>query len=108
MPSPGKFSVRFEDRGDDSALNVMGQRVVDRLAVKRVMDVTWPYLTGEAAAALMTAVTEAIFFTVTYPDPVSGGAREAECRAVERSAKLFRMADGAVIWTDVSMKWEER
>ena len=108
MPSPAKFNVNIEDRGDDSALNVLGQRVVDRLAVKRVMDVTWPYLTGEHAAALMAAVTEGVFFTVVYPDPMDGGLRETQCRALERSAKLFRLADGSAIWTDVAMKWEER
>ena len=108
MPSPSKFNVRIEDRGDDSVFNVRGQRVVDRLAVKRLIDVTWPYLAGDAAAALMAAVTDGIFFTVAYPDPMEGGMREAECRALERSAKLSHLADGSAVWRDVVMKWEER
>lgn len=108
MPSPAKLSVYIEERGDDSALNVLGQRLVDRLAVKRVIDISWPYLAGESAAALMAAVTEGVFFDAVYPDPVTGGMREASFRATERSARMLRMADGGAVWTDIEMKWEER
>lgn len=108
MPSPSALAVHIEERGDASEYNVLGERVVDRLAVKRVIDAAWPMLSAEDMAKLMQAVTDDVFFTVSYPDPGTGALRDAVCRAVERSAGVFRMVDGAARWTDVSMKLEER
>ena len=73
-----------------------------------MIDVEWALISAEEAAALMKEVTENVFFTAAYPDPVSGGEREAVCRAVERSARVHRMDDGAAVWADVRMRWEER
>lgn len=108
MPSPSELTVSIEDRGDDSECNVLGERVVDRLAVKRVIELSWAMLSAEDLALLFDAATDEVFFTAEFPDPASGGMREAVCRAVGRSARLFRMDDGSARWTDVSMKWEEK
>ena len=108
MPSPSELTVSIEERGDDSECNVLGERVVDRLAVKRVIELSWAMLSAEEMALLFDAATEAVFFTAKFPDPITGAQSEAVCRAVGRSARLFRMDGGAARWTDVSMKWEER
>ena len=108
VASPSVLSVSMEDRGDFSACNVLGQRLADRLAVKRMIDVEWALLRGDEMAGIAEAVTENVFFTVTYPDPGTGQMREAVCRAVERSARVHRMDDGTAVWTDVRMRWEER
>lgn len=107
MPSPSELTVSIDERGDDSECNVLGERVVDRLAVKRVIELSWVMLTAEELALLFDAATDAVFFTAKFPDPTTGGQSEAVCRAVERSARLFRMDGGAARWADVSMKWEE-
>ena len=108
VASPSAFSVNVEDRGDFSACNVLGQRLADRLAVKQVIDVEWALLSAAEMAAIMDAVSENVFFSVTYPDPVTGAVNEAVCRAMERSARVHRMEDGTAVWTDVRMRWEER
>ncbi|MBQ4090417.1 MAG: hypothetical protein IJC56_11160 [Clostridia bacterium] len=108
VASPSELSVNIEDRGDFSACNVLGQRLADRLAVKRVIDVEWALLSAAEMAAIMHAVSENVFFSVAYPDPDTGAGREAVCRAMERSARVHRMEDGTAMWTDVRMRWEER
>lgn len=108
MPSPSELTVSIEERGDDSECNVLGERVVDRLAVKRVIELSWAMLTSEELALLFDAATDAVFFTAKFPDPAIGGQSEAVCRAVARSARLFRMDGDTARWADVSMKWEER
>lgn len=108
MPSPSELNVSLEERGDDSEYNILGERVVDRLAVKRVIELSWAMLSAEEMAQLFGAAADAVFFTAKFPDPITGGQTEAVCRAVARSARLFRMEGGAARWMDVSMKWEER
>ena len=108
VASPSAFSVSMEDRGDFSACNVLGERVADRLAVKRIIDVEWALLESEELAAILEAVTGHVFFTVTYPDPGSGQMRETVCRAVERNVRIHRITDGAAVWADARMRWEER
>lgn len=108
IASPSALSVSIEDRGDFSACNVLGERLADRLAVKRMIDAEWALLGDAEMEALMAAVCGNVFFTVGYPDPGTGGMREAVCRAVERSARVHRMENGAAVWTDVRMRWEEQ
>lgn len=107
MPSPGQLSVSYEDRGDFSRLNVLGQRLADRLATKRVIDIVWPVLTAEAAAQLLTAVTEKVFFTVKFPDPLTGAQHECTCRCTERSVRMHRMEAAGAVWAEAAMRWEE-
>ena len=108
MPSPTKLTVTLEEIGDDSARNVLGQRLADRLAVKRAMELEWTHLTASQTAALLDAVTQNVFFTAVYPDPATGAPRTAVCRATRRKADVTRVEDGSVLWADVSMKWEEQ
>lgn len=108
VASPSRLGVSMEDRGDFSAMNVLGERVADRLAMKRVIDVEWALLEVDEMAAIASAVTGKVFFTVEYPDPVTGQLRNATCRAAENSARIHRMENGAAVWTDVRMRWEER
>ena len=53
MPSPSEMTVTLEDRGETSAINALGQRVADRMAVKRVVHLTWALLTGGELAAMV-------------------------------------------------------
>ena len=107
MPSPSEMTVTLEDRGETSAIHALGQRVADRMAVKRVVHLTWALLTGGELAKLVSAVNAGVFFTAALPDP-AGGTFSGVFRAEERSAQLHR-ADGALIqWKNVTMQWEER
>ena len=108
VASPSVFEVGVEDRGDFSMCNVLGQRLADRLAVKRVIDVEWAQLSPEGLADIMNAVTENVFFEVEYPDPVTGERRAAVCRAVEKNVRMHRLDGGAPVWTQLRMRWEER
>ena len=40
MPSPSEMTVTLEDRGETSAINALGQRVADRMAVTEAKVVT--------------------------------------------------------------------
>lgn len=108
VASPSVFSVNIEERGDFSKCNVLGERLADRLAVKRVIDVEWALLSETELAAILDAVSDKVFFSVSYPDPVTGAERETVCRAAERSMRVYRLDSGSAVWTDVRMRWEEK
>jgi hypothetical protein len=107
MPAPSELSVSVADIGDDAGRNILGARVVDRVAVKRTVEIDWAYLTSAQLSVLMAAV-EPVFFTARYPDPVDGGVREATFRAAEKHARVFRADGAAPAWAEVAMKWEEK
>lgn len=106
--SPSALEVEIEEVGDADTRNALGQRLVDRIAVKRVIELTWAHLTAEQMAALMTATSASAFFTAKYPDPVTGQLRTCVCRVAEQSAKALRVNGQAAEWVDVRMKWEEQ
>ena len=108
MPSPSELSVQIDDVGDDSRRNALGNRVVDRLAVKRTLTLKWPQLDAQDTANLLDAVTQDVFFELKYADPMTGAQREGVFRATSRSVDMFR-ADGTdAVWASLAMKWEEK
>lgn len=107
-PSPAEFSVEIEDIGEAKWRNALGERVADRVAVKRSIEVSWLHLSAEKLAQIMSATTQNMFFTAKYFDPATGGLREGVFRAVQKSAELFRVDGSAAIWGRAWMKWEEK
>lgn len=107
MPSPSALSVALEEIGDDAGRNILGERVVDRVAVKRAVELHWAQLSSAALQLLMEAAAP-IFFTAHYPDPATGAMRAGVFRAAEKRARVFRADGGAPAWAEVRMKWEER
>ena len=60
MPAPSALSVAVEDVGDDAGRNALGERVVDRVAVKRMIALRWARLTASQLATILQAVTAAV------------------------------------------------
>ena len=56
MPSPSEMTVTLADRGETSAINALGQRVADRMAVKRVVHLTWALLTCTVGMTTMRLI----------------------------------------------------
>lgn len=106
MPSPSGLRVEIFDVGVQDERSASGLLVVDRVAVKRRLTLTWAHLSPGDLAALLTA-TGGAFFSATYPDPELG-THAIECRCGARRAGVLRMDGGEPVWTDVSMEWVER
>ena len=107
MPSPASMTVSGADIGDSSRRNAAGEKIIDRIAVKRSLSLRWSVLTGAQMAQLLSAVEAQPFFLVTYPDPVTNGDKQAVCCCASRSAELLRYGS-ALIWKEVEMVWEEQ
>ena len=85
--TPSKFSVNVYDVSSEASRNAMGEIMIDRVGVKRKLEMEWPALSNDAVAMLLSVVTD-IFFTVTYPDPITGTDRTITCYCGDRTAPL--------------------
>lgn len=107
LPSPASLSVRVAPRSGTAQYNTLGQLVQDGIRDKRTVEITWTRMDSAALSALSALLNEGGFFTLIYPDPLSGS-REMSCRAKEHSARVRRMQSGAPLWADVTLTLEER
>ena len=106
MPAPSGLNVSIADTSGGVARSASGRAVMDRSILKRRLDLNWAHLSG-AELALLLGETQG-FFTVIYPDPMTGSDRSMQCCSGEKTTGMLRMQDGRPIWTDVKMSWTER
>lgn len=107
MPSPSKMNIEIVDVGDSSRRNARGDRIVDRIAIKRAIELEWSCL-NQQELALITAATTEPFITVECLDPVGAGLREGVFRVVSHAAGVLRADERGCMWRDVTMKLEEK
>ena len=108
VPAPSALAVTIADVAQTAERSASGAAVIDRVAVKRSLELSWAHLAPAELASLLAAVGEHAFFEATYPDPQTGQARTMTCYAEERSAAVLRVEDGAPVWRDLKMRWIER
>lgn len=107
-PAPAVMKVTVFDVTNGAGRNAAGGAILDRVGVKRRLDLKWARLEGAQLKALLEAVAGGRFFTAVYPDPESGAPREMECSCGDRCMGVLRMEGGAPVWVDVEMSWTER
>lgn len=106
MPAPSGLHVSIADTSGGVTRSASGRAVLDRSVLKRRLDLNWAHLSG-AELALLLQETQG-FFTVRYPDPMTGSERSMQCCCGEKTTGMLRMQDGRPVWTDVKMSWTER
>ena len=106
-PAPASMKVALFDVGASGGRNAAGGAVMDRVAVKRRLELKWARLSGTALSNLLQAVGSG-FFSASYPDPATGQERTMQCFCGERATGVLRMAGGEPVWVDVEMIWTER
>lgn len=107
IKTPQKLSVGIYDVSKNADRNAQGTILIDRVAVKRKLEMEWGALTNAQISALLSAVT-AVFFSVTYPDPQTGGDITITCYVGDRTAPVHRMIDGVPMWEGLKMNFIER
>lgn len=108
MPTPQSMTVTFKAIGKQET-SASGGTLFDRLSVKRILQCAWGYLTGEAAALLLSAALDNVFFQLAYTDPVSASVKTGTFRAAASSLGVHRVVAGVTVgYTSVSMTFEER
>ena len=112
MPEPYALTVRLQDIDSaNSGRSANGTMIRDRIAggasAKRKLEVEWPPLSPAAIATILQAI-DGTFFSVSYPDPRTGGNRVATFYAGDRTAPVLRVWDGEVLWENLSVNFIEK
>ena len=108
VPAPSSLNLEIEDVGAGVSRSASGLALTDRVGVKRRLQLKWAQLSMGELAALLSDTHDTAFFTVCYPDPMSGAARDMDCFCEKRTLGLLRMDGDVPLWTNVEMEWSER
>lgn len=107
LPAPTALTVKVEPKAGTMQYNTLGQLLQDGMREKRTVEISWVRIAGSALAALAQQLSAGGFFTLTYPDPLSGE-REMRCRVAAQCARVEAYRDGAPRWADVKLTLEEQ
>ena len=106
ISTPSKVSVGIYDVSKSADRNAAGDILIDRVAVKRKLECEWPALDNSSMSALLSAVTD-VFFTVTYPDPLTGADKTITCYVGDRTAPMYKY-NGTPLWEGLRMNFIEK
>ncbi len=104
--TPFSYKVGIYDISD-AKRNAFGDILIDRIATKRKLELTWRYLDREELARLLAAVRP-IFFQVTYPDPEENMEKTGTFYVGDRFVNAFDYKNGKIRWRDISFNLIER
>lgn len=108
IKTPSVFQPDIYDIDGESARNALGDMLRDRVAVKRKLICEWGPLTMAEISTLLQAV-QSVFFSVTYPDPMTGSTTETKTFYVgDRTSPLLLIKDGHYLWKGLKMNLIEK
>ncbi len=107
IKTPSKCQVGIFDVSSSADRNAQGEILIDRVGTKRKLEMEWSAMTNAEMSALLSTVT-AVFFSVTYPDPVTGAARTMTAYVGDRTAPVYRMVSGVPRWEGLKMNFIEK
>jgi hypothetical protein len=100
------MSVGIYDVSKSADRNAQGDILIDRVAVKRKLEMEWSALTNAEMSSLLSAVTD-VFFSVTFPDPQTGGNKTITCYVGDRTAPVYKY-NGTPLWEGLRMNFIEK
>ena len=106
IKTPKRMSVGIYDVSKSEDRNAQGDILIDRVAVKRKVECEWGALTNAEMSALLSACT-AVFFSVTFPDPQTGGNKTMTCYVGDRTAPVYKY-NGTPLWEGLKMNFIEK
>ncbi len=84
-----------------------GKMVMDVIATKRRVDVTWRYLPDADLQTILDVIAaNKPFFTLQYPD--AGGQQTMTCYAGDINTSLWHTVGGVRYWSEVSIPFIEQ
>lgn len=106
IPTPSDLSVGIQDLSK-AERNARGTMIIERIATKRKLEMTWKYLDRDQLQQLLNAVSP-VFFTVEYPDPLTNAMRTGTFYAGDRNTGALDYRNGVIRWVDSKFNVIER
>jgi len=106
IPAPSEYSVGIQDISK-AERNANGTMIIERVATKRKIELSWKYLSKEQLAQVLTAVSN-VFFQVTFIDPQDNATRTGTFYCGDRKAGMLDYKNGVPRYKDVQFNLIER
>lgn len=108
LADPKSLQWDVEDLEGASGRNQAGRYFRDVIAAKRKLSCTWGAMGNTEMAELLSTMEE-VFFTMEYPDALTGERRISEFYTGGRSTPmLMQREDGTYMWQELSAVFTER
>lgn len=106
MPTPSDLTFGVVDI-DKAERNANGFMILERIATKRKLDMSWLYLSPTQLSTLLNAVS-GVSFTVIYMDPVTNANRTASFYCGDRTVGVIDFQGGVPRYKDCKFSIIER
>lgn len=106
IPAPSDYIVDIMDISK-AERNAAGVMVIDRIATKRKIQLSWKYLTREKLSQILKLVSP-VFFNVEYIDPQDNGRKTGMFYCGDRTAAALDYKNGVIRYKDVKFNLIER
>lgn len=106
LPAPSDYIVTIQDLSK-AERNANGTMIIERIATKRKLELSWKYLSKEQLSTVFNLVSP-VFFTVNYIDPQTNGIKTGTFYCGDRSAGALDFIDGKIRYKDIKFSLVER
>lgn len=106
LPTPSDFQVGIQDISK-AERNANGTMIIERIASKRKLEISYKYLTRTELSKVLNAVSP-VFFSVTFMDPQTNGMRTGTFYSGDRNAGMLDFLNGIPRYKDVKFNLIER
>lgn len=106
LPAPVEYQVGIMDLSK-AERNANGLMIIERIATKRKIELSWLYLERSELAALLNLVSP-VFFMVEYLDPQTNNKKSGTFYVGDRTCGALDYINGKIRWKDLKMNLIER
>ncbi|MFS8540752.1 MAG: hypothetical protein LOD89_01500 [Tissierellales bacterium] len=99
LPTPSEYTVGIQDLSK-AERNARGTMIIERIATKRKIELSWKYLTREQLSQVLNLVAP-VFFTVEYIDPQENKRKTGVFYCGDRSVSALDYRNGEIRWKDI-------
>jgi hypothetical protein len=106
LPTPTEFQVGIMDISK-AERNANGNMIIERIATKRKLFLTYSYLTSSELALILQKTAPA-YYNVTYVDPQTNSVKTGSFYAGDRTAGMVDYINGVPRYKDFTVNLIER
>lgn len=106
LPTPSDYKIGIQDISK-AERNANGTMIIERIATKRKIELSWQYLSEQDLQQVLNAVSP-VFYQVEYLDPQERRMKSGTFYSGDRNVGALDYIKGKVRWKDCKFNIVER
>lgn len=107
IPTPSTYNISVLDISK-AERNAKGEMILEIIATKRKLELSYNYLSNSDLSTLLSRFTGNTFFTVHYPDTVTGAEKSGTFYVSDRKSEAIDYQNGVPRWKGISFSLVEK